>query len=661
MKDAALWLFLFGGNMNTLKTVKPSWISLLVFNFLFLPFAFAENIRFEGGYHSGRIKIVGDGFRGGKDYQVNIYVNGNFKTSTSITSGSFSEVVNRIDPGDSIKVSVLQYYGGSNHFNRTLTVPGSSEPDPWPPFPPNPPNPPNNGYHGDIGAYANQQARTVANRVAETYGKRENWRYNFVRGFWHGLDQIRGSFSQYFEYRQGKEEGAREAETAGYQAGARRADEIQGPLAKAEVRKRYLSIVDTHESVDTREPDLLEDGFSGITGNAPSTHSGDYYVSELESSFASELRGLRFSYDGYDLDYSDWGLSWNLRNIYDLSGSSSYRWYDDWTSGSFAFDVWRNGRMGGRYDYNPWEKMNSSQRNSYERQFKSVYEDVIGEKYSRVRDRHNSSAYSSGESYGVRVGRKEARDRGYNEGYTGGFREASTRGYRENYQRAYNETFRKEVRYYESRPVIEIESARLTDANQNGILEPGEQIGVILQSVVNIGRVDAQGLPVRLLGESVLAGASQGISIPASTRVREATELPTLGQMRSTIQTGVTYRIVLSVSDENKYEFSAVLDWGKILQGFEEEKDLKQLQDFVIENIRKEWLNCVANGGNWYKNGLPNGARTKLEELVNFSKQANSQAQRGIRSIKRQIQNAQATGGAHPFLRKAFARLADQL
>jgi len=170
--------------------------------------------------NSGQVFVSGSGFTDPKQgsYQVNFYVDEKLVGHTQTQMGFFS---GSISAGSEkhVEISVLNYRGSGEHYVRKYTVPQTISPK-------------------KIRDYADQQARTVANRISNTYGKLENWRYNFSEGFWAGFAGFNvGSSTS--DYESGRAEGVSWGQQNGSEAGESEGRQQGRTLGNREARNHF--------------------------------------------------------------------------------------------------------------------------------------------------------------------------------------------------------------------------------------------------------------------------------------------------------------------------------------------------------------------------------------------------------------------------------------
>ena len=270
---------------------------------------------------NGRIKVVIQGITGG-NYQVNFYKKhkndsdkGDFVDQTKSQSGGLSHVVNTTFKNDEqVSVAILNFRGNGQHLTQVSRTYGNlsgqtNPPRPNPTYQPGP-----SVSNNKIKEYADQQARTVANRIAKTYGERENFRHNFVVGLWNGYNDYRAYDNNrrfgYGNYQEGYRKGNREGEKNGERAGASDASRLGQDAGANDARSRFVVAINDPSRLNTQMGQVIPPYYSGatLTGGYQQP-SLQQKIQELEDDFRSRVcRTYRWDYDGFSLG-CEWILS----------------------------------------------------------------------------------------------------------------------------------------------------------------------------------------------------------------------------------------------------------------------------------------------------------------------------------------------------------------
>lgn len=599
----------------------------------------------------GQMTIAGRGFskKDGR-YDVNFYLNDDFLQTIKTEDGSFSYTTPRdkVHDGDRIMVRVLNYNGSGKHWERTVTALNDDDaamPD------------------EKLRNYADQQARSVANRVADTFGMRENWKYNFSTGFWQGYSDYKlfgeGAFGR-VNYNRGLTEGKSQGGQDGYSKGERQAREKAESLVGSDVRSRFVSIVDAN-----REPDLRvrlpEHSYSGADGTVDSSFV-DNKLHEVDSAFQKELATMRWTSENFELRYNEDSDTWTIRNVFSRQGK--YEFNRKWFWGDYAYGEWKNNRLGGSYDYNLWKKMDANEKDRFERRFKKTYENVIDEKFWQKRTQANPIAQARGYFYGQTIGAQEAYQEGWNKGYQTSYRSASIRGFDNIFESTYRDMFEKGASRYLSGPVVEIQDAVLTNDVGATFFQPGDTVGVSITKAVNLGRQPAR-LHATLQGNEIqplAAAEEETMVLPASSSNPKALVYRTLAKIPNDAKSDTTYYTTLKVGDAST-TLSFKIGWLETLQtfaGLDAGKDptaYEKTRHYILSTLTQEWLACIGQSQNWYRLGS-----SKLNKLVTYYESLDSRKKENFRSMAAEIYKIQEQGGGwHHWQRKSFKKTADSL
>ncbi len=604
--------------MNLLKmktSLRSGWSTLLLSLVLGTGAAQAANVSITS-FDGQRATIVGQGFTKASQqtYQVNFYVNGDFKSDVNTNSnGSFSHTV-AASAGNQIEVKVLNYNGSGNHASYRLTVQGYSS---QPSQPSQPTQPPAFRMESSkLREYAEIQARTVANRVANTYGELEKWKYNFSIGYWQGIDAFNGSYTARSVTDDARQEGRNRGTTPGYNAGYAYAASQAGSLGAAAAVARFRAVVNTESAPNMTAPSVTTPSFDGLQSSANSCDTEDSTISSLEGRLESEMRILRFGDSDYGyLDYDATAYSIRFRDL-QRWGRTSYQFVDSWFRADYAWSEWINNDLGGKYNKTNYRKLESDQQSEFRRVFSAVYDQVIDEKYYRKKTEYNANARNRGQWYGVEIGNRQAYDRGCNLGYAESYSTASVSGYRAGFAPTYIAKFNSTAQYYNSNPVISFDGIRLIDGNRNGVFELGENVGIAVGSVTNLGRVAAQNLRVRMTGEGIdeLAN-SESVSVEPSTSKPSNQIVENLARVRSDVIADKNNTVAVAIG-ANQHSLSYVVSWKLTIRALAtaDAASAISLKQFVLQNIQNEYTRAESAKNNIYKE--KDKTASKLRDLV---------------------------------------------
>lgn len=587
---------------------------------------------------NGRIKVVIQGISGG-DFQVNFYKKhkndsdkGDYIEQKKSNSGGLSHVINATFSRDEqVTVSILNFNGNGQHLSQTSRTYGNlsgQNPNPTPTYTPTyqpTPQIPNS----KIREYADQQARTVANRIAKTYGARENFRYNFVLGLWRGYDQYRlynnNSQYGYGEYQRGYRQGINEGDLNGAAAGSNDASESGQSSGASDARSRFVRALDDQAPLDINLGQVTPPYYSGATvSGGYQQPSLNQKINELENDFRIRVCGpYRYDFDGYVL-----GCDWTLADAYRSNGT--YSFIDSWFRADYAYSEWRNNGLGGRYDYNIYNQLNADQREIFVRYFKSTYEQVIDEKFNRIKFQPNYSVQELGFSYGIMLGKEMAHQQGLYDGYRHTFVPSSIRTFNLHYVNEYTSGFNKRVQYHSSRPVLESFQGQLA-----GNFIPNGKIDLIISRIVNLGLVDAANENIQVGGASITAQPiSQTITIPALTTFKRPVSLKNVAIINYNVPTNTLQNVGIKIGSLSQ-TLSFEVSWNKILANFislnSSDPYFNQSLAYIHKQIEEELKAARSSKNNIYEAGMQ--SNTLLTKTIEQYQLASTQGRQNLQKL----------------------------
>ena len=598
-------------------------------------------------YNGSQAVFVGEGFTKSsqKSFQVNIYANGQFLDDINTNSnGSFSYTTpsGRATYGTRIEVKVQNWNGSGNHWTGSAVIArsnsgsGGGSSGQTSQQPPREPEYRMDSYK--LREYAKQQARTVANRVAGTYGELEKWKYNFTMGYWQGLNAFQNSYEARVAESKGKEYGKNHGWAPGYDAGTKKGSEQAQEDAMAAAIARFKRVVNTDSTPDTAIGAIADPAFAGVNPSSNLCNTAGSYESQLENRLAGEMRVLRFGSDEYG--YLVYEASLYSITFSDINrwGNGKFEFVDSYFRTSAAWDEWKDNDLGGKYDKNNYNKLASDQRSEFKRAFESEYDDRIDEKFYRKKSEYNSSANSSGQWYGVRVGEKRVYDRACNEEYARVYRPRSVTGFNDIYEPSYKVSFDRTVKYYNTHSVVTIDGVRLLEANSNGVYELGEELGVEVVKYTNLGRVAAKGVPVTLSGNGITPlSVKETVTLEASTSQTVNKKVPSLAKVRGDVIADRDYSVTASVG-KSAHSLSFNVSWKSAIAALATSNSAS-LKNFVIKNIKDEYIATEAAKENIYKEG----GQSKMLDLVELYESLESNQRGTILAVTKSIKAWQST------------------
>ena len=613
--------------------------------------------------------FVGENFKSTKQssYQVNIYANGTYLEDVNTNSnGSFSYTTpaGKATYGTRIEVKVLNWEGPGRHWTGSATIERAQPPK----QPDQPTQPPKQTYRmpeDQLIEYAKVQARTVANRVARTYGELEKWKYNFTMGFWQGTTAYEGMYQARVDYDNGVANGRERGEAPGYQAGAGEGRSQGGTRGSSIAQERFRAIVNTGRAPDLNLGEVPTPRFGGLSAPSGVCNSVGTKTSELERQLSNEMRVIRFGDDEYGyLAYDATIYSITFKEIYGY-GNGKFEFVDSWFRTDAAWNEWIQNDLGGKYNKVNYRKLESDQASYFRAQFEREYDRSIDEKFYRKKTEYNATANARGQWYGVQIATRQKIDAGCTAGYNERYAPASVRGFTESFQSALRSNFDSTVKAYNSNPYVTIDGLRLVDGNQNGVFELGEAIGVEIGSYTNLGRVAARNLPVQLIGDGLdMLPSSEQISMEPSTSKAVNQKAMNLAKIREDVIADKAQAVTVAIGTMRE-SLSYTVSWAGAIQALAtaDSNTAATLKNFVMKNIQDEYVKTENAKEDIYKEGKT----SKMLELVLLYERLPENQRATIRSMGPGIVSWQSTyKHAHNKwstgkLRKNFAALAQRL
>ncbi|MCM0605566.1 MAG: hypothetical protein KA715_05700 [Xanthomonadaceae bacterium] len=492
---------------------------------------FAQSVSMSE-FKNRQVTFVGQNFKKydtDRKFQVQFSINNTpLDQIVAESNGSFSYTTpsGRVKTGDDVKVQVNQWYSETSHWVKTFDIPVSEERKEEV-----------RRFKEKIPAYAEQQANTLANRVAEDLGAIVKWKRSFGSGF---VDYYEDYSNRNREgrnsYSQGEDVGETQGSNAGYRAGTSSAQSRAESYASDRVTSAFENAVDDPKrtSIKTLDSRAPEAQFTG--DRSPETKSSLEPVSSRINREVTRKAHVSTRYLSNDLG----SIMIEHANRY---ASSSADW-ENTLSAYEAYQAWIHGRLGGNYDYNLWnhELMTDDLKQEFAEEFKRTYRRNIEDKIDRESSGTDYSALSLGRSAGREFGEAQVHEDGRVSGYNSKYGLAADRGFEEHFEKQFNETFSSTLQYYNTHSILSRLKAELLEENDNYLWERGEKLGLKISSLVNTGGLDAT-VQVSTLSDS----GSQSLKSFRFT-------LPALSSLKSKSQVfKEVAQILNTVSDEQEY------------------------------------------------------------------------------------------------------------
>lgn len=405
--------------------------------------------------------------------------------------------------------------------------------------------------------YGEQAANFMANRVVDTYGLIENYRYWFFTGFKRQSQMYANlgvTVESLPEFRVAFQNGANEGGSAGYNSGASEGSRAGSTMGKQAARSRFQNAVGNPAALDTASGAIPNgDGFGGLASNQADPGFAST-LNEYNSAFLNEVRtAIRLGGDLEDDILADvYGRYWSLSDYYGWNDYqyatvfSSWRADNAWElflnkklvrQNSDPGKVQANNQMVTKYreitDANEYEDADHS-RSLYRSTFTRRYERVIDDKWNNeVYGKRNNSAEARGEYYFVLALKEYARRLGYAHGYNNSFTQASRQGYAESVGPAYKNSFDQTVNQYMSNAIIENVRVELKNQAGQSTFAVFDSIFPTVLEATNFGKVAGK-VSVTITGPSIAGLQATGettMDVPGLTRVATPTKLESPAQV----------------------------------------------------------------------------------------------------------------------------------
>lgn len=490
-----------------------------------------------------------------------------------------------------------------------------------------------------VRTYGEQAANFMANRVVDTYGQVENYRFHFYQGFRKQANLYANlgiAVENLPEYHGGYQGGLSQGGTDGFQSGRNEGSRVGSAMGQSHARARFQNSVGNAPALNVA-PGAQPNGndFQGM--NSPVAQPD--FASQLSvynNDFVLEARR------GISMDLSDdiisdiYGNYWNLSDYY---GWTDYKYdtlFSSWKAEN-AFTLFlnkklvrensdpgkiqANNQMVAKYreitNTNEFSDADES-RQQFKYEFVSQYNSVIGRKWnSEVYGRPNYAAQARGEYYFVQALKAYAQKLGHARGYAVSFTDASRKGYQQTIGAAYQSAFDQTVAYYTNNPVIE--NVRVQVQNQAGSTTVSvlDSIYPNVLEATNLGK--APGIvQVTLSGPGTAAlpvGSTTGMDVPGLSRVTTAKLLNTPAQIAQTAQPNKPLTVTITIKAGGQVynqTQNVIVSWNQTVKQTAVETNASReavLAQYLAAQLAKEWKDNGLFDGNVFE-------KKPLETLV---------------------------------------------
>lgn len=513
-----------------------------------------------------------------------------------------------------------------------------------------------------VQTYAEQAANFMANRVVETYGPVENYRFYFYQGFHRQANLYSNlgiAVESLPEYRSQLDSGYYQGEQEGLSAG-RNDGKSQGyTMGRSEARTRFIKALDNPASLNiTIGPEPNSANYAGLNSNK-SNPDFSSSLSRYNNSILDDVRrqfGLNNEIDD-DVINDIYGSYWSLTDYYSWNSYKYETLFSSWRADN-AFSLFlnkklvrqnsdpgkiqANNQMVAKYKEitNPDEFYDAEEsRYQFKQTFISQYNSVIEQKWNReVYDRRNLNAESRGEYYFVQALRSYAGELGFARGHQQSFLSASQRGFQETFSPSYRASFDDTVRFHQSHAVLE--NIKIILKNQNGQSSAGilDSLYPTVTDVVNLGLIKGQ-VRVSLNGPGLNSLNlptpinDQSMEIDGLARFQGETVLnsPSIVNTTNKANQPMTVQVKIYTGENSQAQTqnqSVLISWTQTLKQLSIEPNSNKeamLIDYAIASLAAEWKSFGIFDGNPYEKTPSETLAGQYVQFVSSLPSANQQ------------------------------------
>jgi hypothetical protein len=354
----------------------------------------------------------------------------------------------------------------------------------------------------------------MAIEAAREWGWRQYWRAGFQRGMRDALDDSRpGRWNSNEGYRYGSLDPR--APSLGRELAEDAAGEAAGRSASEAVRAMFTDL--------TREPrrGVSLGRRSGVPGGWMPT--GPWAEAPV---FDEVFVAIPFAATpGLDREGRGALDGWKVLPAVLAREAQSSRAYDAaWKDAGHALQVWRDRQRPGSY----WTRFGPGDRERFRNAFVASFDDTMGDLDLRPTYAGFRAGYADGWRYGTAVNAEWSYRQGYAAGFDNAVRTTTVLAYPLMFDRAYAYTYDEEFTRWAGNAVPALDGLRLTDGNDDGVIEPGE--GIALEGeVINYGGAPGT-FDVRVDGTVLDSPAAAAVRLPARSRTPLAPVALRIGQ-----------------------------------------------------------------------------------------------------------------------------------
>lgn len=348
-------------------------------------------------------------------------------------------------------------------------------------------------------------AAKAAEETARRLASREGYAEYYRLGFWFGQQSaFKDPSTVDWDFRQGLSVGKSGigVRELGYEYGLKLADEAALALAEKEVAQRFYDLSEEPSA----EP-IIANHMVPTFEAAPPT----FPKAELEEVFAffplyhgavAPMHSFAKP-DDFQLD------PLYLHGVRDPDSFFSRTWREPDT----AFTFWQQDRANRRY----FSDLAQDEKSRFREYFKQTYSEIIDSFY----DEFLQPAYEFGYQDGFRYGYRVFSEWRFRQGYKAGAEEAALRiarqTYRQEFAPVYVRRFAEVYQRWQTTPVLQIDDLRWQDADENGVLMPGEAFSLTLV-VTNFGGAPGN-RSVHIAGDTLTEEIDTGATFPPRSQI----------------------------------------------------------------------------------------------------------------------------------------------
>lgn len=510
---------------------------------------------------------------------------------------------------------------------------------------------PNSIEKQKIENYADQQARTVANRIVNSFGGQENYKFNFVKGLKQGYTTAKVFTLVNNSYSQGVLAGEAEGKSKGKKIGQDHA------FKEANQRAKQIAV--------SRHRQAITQGFIDYSIQIPqnvfvaSKIADDVFNLEknyqeriklIDSDLRVELKKNTFGKDfvvNFQFDENFSITRW-------LAMDGKYKYVDSYFADEHALNEWKRNGLGGKYDYALYQKMNLTERSAFENHFKSIYRNVINEKLDKKIQEPNNDAFQRGVVWGNKIGNDESYLNGFKNGLEKKLEKYAFKKFNELFPGYFSTYFMHWMQYFNSNLAFDIEANLIPSSQQAGYF-------TLTGKIINYSGVEDFNLPLTLT--SRVLDQTQLVQVPAiKPHSVEHFAFEDILHIKDDMLADKNYEVVVEIANQKQTVWIHV-NFNYLLEQYISINDANSQQILklsILETIKNEWNN---NHGTFdediYQASLNNLNKSYLGQLVLFN-QNNSQSK--LTGLYRDIIKLNRSGSwLHFNKNKSFISLLEKL